>query len=100
MIHLILLFTILSGIIQETLSITKKVTPKPISMMYALGSIFFIFWHEPFIDLGLIWGLFILSIVDFLIIGKRYQKKVKQINNYVCLIILIGLLIKYVYYFI
>ena len=100
MIHLLFIFTIISGLIQETNSVFSKQTDKYISMMYAIGSIFFIFWHEQFIDLALIWGLFILSIVDFIIIGKDYQKKVKKINNYFCLIILIGLFIKYLLYFI
>ena len=99
MIHLLILFTILSGLIQEIMTLRKNTTPKPISMMYALGSIFFIFWHEPFINLGLIWSLFILSIVDFFVNGKPYGKKIKTINAYFCLLILIVLLVNYTIYF-
>ena len=95
-IHLIFLFTIVSGLIQEVLTLSKKQTPKHVALMYALGSIFFLFWHEPFIHLGLIWALFILAIVDFFVNGKLWGKKIKTINNSLCLLILILLVVNYV----
>jgi hypothetical protein len=98
MIHLIFLFTVLSGIIQESNTLISKPTPKPISIMYALGSIFFIFWHEPFINLGLIWGLFLFAIIDF-IVKQPYRKTVSKINTYFCLVILSLLVVNYLLYF-
>ena len=99
MIHLLFLFTILSGITQETFSIFNKQSPKSVSMIYALGSIFFLFWHEPFISLPLIWGLFILAIVDFILGERQNGQPIKKFNTYICLILLIGLIVKYLVYF-
>lgn len=97
MIHLIFLFTILSGLIQESMSLLHKSTHKSISYIYAIGSIFFLFWHEPFIHLGLIFGLFILSLVDYLVKDKPYGKGIKNINVYCCLLILILLVVNYIF---
>jgi hypothetical protein len=99
MIHLLFLFTILSGITQETFSIFNKQSPKSVSMIYALGSIFFLFWHEPFISLTFIWGLFILAIVDFIVGERQNGQPIKKFNTYICLILLIGLILKYLVYF-
>ncbi len=99
MIHLLFLFTILSGITQETFSIFNKQSPKSVSMIYALGSIFFLFWHEPFISLTFIWGLFILAIVDFIVGERQNGQPIKKFNTYICLILLIGLIVKYLVYF-
>lgn len=99
MIHLLFLFTILSGITQETFSIFNKQSPKSVSMIYALGSIFFLFWHEPFISLTFIWGLFILAIVDFILGERQNGQPIKKFNTFICLILLIGLIVKYLVYF-
>jgi hypothetical protein len=66
MIHLIFIAFIISGFISEIDAIRKKETSGTTLLIYAAGSVFFLFWHEPYIGHALIIGLAILSVINFL----------------------------------
>ncbi len=96
MIAITLLFiTCISGVIQEVRTLLHKETDKSIRLLYAFGSIFFLFWHEPFINLGLIWFLFIFSIIDIFA-----TKSIQRLNSVFCLVVIIGLIINFILYYI
>ena len=94
MIQLLFILTILSGVIQEFNSILKNPTPKAISIMYAFGSIFFLFWQEPYILYFCFIFLNLFSIVDFVAELKK-QERIRVINTWVCLFLLVMLAVNW-----
>ena len=100
MIHLIFILTILSGIIQEINSIVNHQTVKKVSLMYAFGCIFFLFYQTPLIVWSLICALNIFSIIDFIIGFTKHKSQIQKINNWICLVILLLLGFYYIINFI
>ncbi len=100
-IELFFIFTMLSGLTQEILTIIKSRSNLWTSAIYSLGAIFFLFWEEPYILKGGMLGLFILSIVH--IIANKEKDKISNfiitIDPYLSLLCLVALVINYVIYF-
>lgn len=100
-IELFFIFTLLSGLIKEILAILKRHTNIWIESIYALGSLFFLFWKEPYILHGGVIGLLVLSI--FHGIAKKENDKVantiRKMDPYLSLICLVTMFIHYWVYF-
>ena len=73
----------------------------PVMLVYAFGSIFFLFWKEPFIKYELILGFAVLSTFDYLTKSQKsdWQKWYKKADPYLSLMIHAGLIYYYVTWF-
>lgn len=98
MIHLIFIAFIISGFISEIDAIRKKETSGTVLLIYAAGSVFFLFWHEPYIGHALIICLAILSVINFLTEKERpaAHKIFEKIDPYLSLACLILLSLYYI----
>ena len=94
MIILFFLLTCLSGLIQEVRTLLYKETPTSIKLPYALGSLFFLFWHEPYINYGLVLSLLFLSIIDFF-----GNDKIERLNSAFCIVAVVGLIVNFILFY-
>lgn len=94
MIIFFFLLTCISGIFQEVRTLLYKETPTSIKLPYAIGSLFFLFWHEPYINYGLILSLSFLSIIDFF-----GNDKIERLNSAFCIVAVVGLIANFILYY-
>ena len=98
MIHILFIAFLISGFISEVDSIRMKETSNRVFFIYAAGSIFFLFWHEPYIGHPMIIGLGILSVISFLTVNQfpNTHRIFSKLDPYLSIALLILLSLYYI----
>lgn len=97
MIHLIFISFLISGFVCEINDITRKESSTSALLLYALGSVLFLFWEEEYISHPLIIILSILSVINYITEkeNSKAHKLFKQIDPYLSLACLLFLTLHY-----